>query len=338
MGLLHLVSERTYPLDIVRTILADLVPPEHYGWVAVSGDEIVGMTMLQPRTLQVSGKQCAAGYWTYLGVRQDYRRTALYPRLVFTMISGAAELGMDLVYGAVRRPEVVQGHLSLGMEKIGELPVMAKPVRPARLLSKHKHLGDVLSQLSAVPDYLYAKYRPLRRRSESNEYGLKDSAASECNPDSVLLPLRAGFESEVQQPLTAAAFQKRYHWNPDGDAYRVLSVERSGDSKAAVVYRAAVRKDIRTMVVMEMGHQQGEERALRSGLFELEKIATESECDVILCLSSNLPMQTLLRSVGYMKSNEKYVLMMKPTGRKTECVFPAGIAGWYFTFADHDAF
>lgn len=338
MGLLQLVSQRTYPLDIVRNILADLVPPEYYGWVALAGDEIVGMTMLQPCTLQVSGKQCSAGYWTYLGVREDYRRTAVYPRLVFTMIRGAAELGMDLVYGAVRRPEVIQGHLSLGMEKIGESPVMAKPVRPARLLSKHKGFGSVLPQLSAVPDYLYAQYRSLRRRSEGNEYELKDSAASECNADSAVLPLRAGFGSEVQQPLTAEAFRKRYRWNPDGDVYRVLSVERSGVSEAAIVYRAAVRKGIRTMVVMEMGHKPAEERALRSGLLELEKIATESESDVILCLSSNLPMQTLLRSVGYMKSNEKYVLMMKPTGRKTECVFPASIAGWYFTFADHDAF
>jgi hypothetical protein len=89
---------------------------------------------------------------------------------------------------------------------------------------------------------------------------------------------------------------------------------------------------------MEMGHLPSEERALRSALFELEKIGSQSECDVILCLSSNLAMQTLLRSVGYMKSNENYVLMMKPTGRKTGCIFPAKIVGWYFTFADHDAF
>jgi hypothetical protein len=338
MGFLELVSQRSYPLDIVRGILADLVPGEYYGWVALAGDEFVGLTMLQPCTLQVSGKQCAAGYWTYLGVRPDYRRTALYPRLVFTMISGAAELGMDLVYGAVRRPEVVQGHLSLGMEKVGELPVMAKPVRPVRLLSKHGGFGNILPQLSALPDYLYAQYRSLRRRSERDGYVLKDSAVSGCDASSVALPLRAGFESEVQRPLTAETLRKRYHWNPDGDSYCVLSVDRSGVTQAAIVYRAAVRQDIRTLVIMEMGHLPSEEHALRLALFKLEKIGSDSECDVILCLSSNLPMQTLLRSVGYMKSNENYVLMMKPTGRKTGCVFPAKIAGWYFTFADHDAF
>jgi hypothetical protein len=255
------------------------------------------------------------------------------------MISGAAELGIDLVYGAVRRPEVVQGHLSLGMEKIGELPVMAKPVRPVRLLSKHRGFGNVLPQLSALPDYLYAQYRSLRRRSEHDGYVLKDATVPECDAPAVALPLRTGFESEVQRPLTAEAFRKRYRWNPDGDAYRVLSINRSAVTQAAIVYRAAVRgPDIRTLVIMEMGYLPSEEHALRLALLELEKIGSQSECDVILCLSSNLPMQTLLRRVGYMKSNENYVLMMKPTGRKTGCVFPAKIAGWYFTFADHDAF
>jgi hypothetical protein len=152
-------------------------------------------------------------------------------------------------------------------------------------------------------------------------------------------PLTEVFVAEMRRPFAADVFLKRYGSNPDGDAYRVLSVERSGTTQAAIVYRSAARgRDIRVIVIMEMGHLPGEEPALRSGLFELEKIGAESESDVILCLSSNLPLQTLLRSVGYMKSNENYVLIMKATGRKTNCVFPAKIAGWNFTFADHDAF
>jgi hypothetical protein len=320
-------------------MLANLEPGQYYGWVAVAGDEFVGLTMLEPCGLQVSGKACAAGYWTNLCVRPDYRKTALYPRLVFTMISGAKELGMDLVYGAIRRPDVAQGHLSLGMEKIGEMPVMAKPVRPVRLLSKHKGFGKALTQLSAVPDYLYSQYRSFRRPSGMDGYVLKNSAPSECDADSVARTVRAGLQSQVQRTMTAETFLKRYHSNPDGDAYRVLTVDRSGVTQAAIVYRAAVRgRDVRTLVIMEMGQVPSAGPAPRLALFELEKIGMESECDVILCLSSNLAQQTLLRSVGYMKSNENYVLMMKPTGRKTECVFPAKIAGWYFTFADHDAF
>lgn len=338
IDLLWLVNERTYPIEIVRKTLANLEPEEYYGWVAVAGDEYVGVTMLEPCMLNVSGKQCAAGYWTYLCVRPDYRRTTLYPRLVFTMISGAAELGMDLVYGAVRRPEVISGHLSLGMEKVGEMPVWAQPIRPARLIAKHRGPGG-LGLLTAVPDSVYARYRALLRPSKPHEGVIENGAVSECDLQSISLPLRAAFAQEVQRPLTAEAFAKRYRWNPDGDEYRVLSLKHSGATQAAIVYRTAVRgRDIRTTVIMEMGHLPSQEPALRSCLFELERIASQSQCDVILCLSSNLPMQALLRSAGYMASNEKYVLMKKSTGRPGGCVFPAEIAGWYFTFADHDAF
>lgn len=319
--------------------MADLEPGHYYGWVALAGEEFVGVTMLEACTLNVSGKTCAAGYWTNLCVRPDYRKTTLYPRLVYTMIGGAAELGMDLVYGAIRRPEVATGHLSLGLEKVGEMPVLAKPIRPARLLAKHRGPGNGLPLLTAAPDFLYSQYRAVRRLSKPRDEVIEDYAVSECDPRSVLAPLRASDSESVQRPRTAEDFAKRYRWNPDGDPYRVLSLKRSGATQAAIVYRSAVRgRDIRTIVIMEMGHLPAEEQALRLCLFELERIASESECDVILCLSSNLPVQALLRSAGYMESNEKYVLMKKATGRPGSCVFPAKIAGWYFTFADHDAF
>lgn len=334
-----MVSDRTYPLETVRTILSDLTPGEYYGWVALAGTDIVGVTMLQPCLLEVSGSRWKAGYWTYLGIRPDYRRTTLYPRLLFAMIAGAAELGIDVVYGAIRRPDVLAGHLALGMEKVGEMPVLAKPIRPLRLVFKYKGFGGLAAQIGAVPDYLYSKYRRLRRFSGTSPYSIKDSRAAESDPAVYLPAVRVVSPAQVQQPLTAESFRKRYQANPDGDEYRVLSVHRSGETEAAIVYRSAVRgPEIRALVIMEMGHRPSEEEALRSGLLELEKRAAESDCDVILCLSSNLAMQSALRKVGYLHSNEKYVLIKKFTGRKADCVLPATIGDWYFTFADHDAF
>ncbi|HEY2382258.1 MAG TPA: GNAT family N-acetyltransferase [Terriglobia bacterium] len=339
IDLLRMVSDRTYPLETVRTTLSDLRPGEYYAWVAVAGSDLVGVTMLQPCVLEVSGNRCAAGYWTNLCVRPDYRRTTLYPRLLFAMMAGAAELGMDVVYGAIRRPDVLAGHLALGMENVGEMPVLVKPIRPTRLVSKYKGFGSLAAQLGNLPDYFYSKYRLIRRSSSSSPYSIKDSRAVGCDPDIYMPALRAAFSSQVQQPLTAESFGKRYHANPDGDEYRILSVQRSGSTQAAIVYRSAVRgPEIRSFVIMEMGHQLSQEDALRFGLLELEKRAAESDCDVILCLSSSLGMQAALRNAGYFKSNEKYVLIKKLTGRKPACVLPAKIGDWHFTFADHDAF
>lgn len=339
IDLLPLVSDRTYPLETVRTMLSDLRPEEYYAWVATAGSDIVGVTMLQPCVLEASGQRCTAGYWTNLCVRPDYRRTTLYPRLLFAMMTGAAELGMDVVYGAIRRPDVLAGHLALGMEKVGEMPVLAKPIRPARLVSKYKGYGNLAARLGFIPDYLYSKYRLFGLSSGKLQDSIKDNSAAGLDPRMVVPALRGVFSSQVQQPLTAESFGKRYQTNPDGDEYRVLSVQRSGHSEAAIVYRSAVRGPaIRTLVIMEMGHLPSRDEALRLGLLALEKRAVESDCDVILCLSSSLAMQVSLKNAGYLNSKEKYVLIKKSTGRKPDCVLPARIGDWYFTFADHDAF
>ena len=80
--LIRLVSERNLSVESIRTTVSDLRPGEHYGWIALAGNEPVGITMLQPCELDRNGTQCQAGYWTYLCVRPDYRRMTLYPRLV----------------------------------------------------------------------------------------------------------------------------------------------------------------------------------------------------------------------------------------------------------------
>ena len=112
---MQLVSGRDHSVEAVRTMTAGFAPGRFYGWIAFGGNEPVGLTTLEPCILERGGTAMEAGYWRYLWVRPDQRRTPLYPRLVFTMIAEAAGLGIDLVYGAIRRPDVAAGHIALGM-------------------------------------------------------------------------------------------------------------------------------------------------------------------------------------------------------------------------------
>jgi len=337
--MMRLVSDRDHSIEAARKITSDFLPGEFYGWLAFADDEAVAVTMLEPCTLERGGRHSTAGYWRYLWVNPDYRRTALYPRLVFTMIAEAADVGIDLVYGAIRRPEVAAGHLALGMQKVAEIPVLAKPLRPARLLSKFYGLGNASIHASGVPDFAYRQYLGLRRVSVPSGHAITDIEATGANAEAVIPALRDLYTSELQRPLTPQSFADRYHTNADGAEYRVLCVEGSDGIRAAIVYRTALRGDnIHSMVLMEMGYRSSDQDALRYGLAELEKRALQLGCEVILCLSNNQTIQSFLRKLGYFTSNETYVLMKKPTRRKADETVTDKADVWHFTFADHDAF
>jgi hypothetical protein len=336
---MRLVSDRDHSIEAARKITSDFMPGEFYGWLAFADDEAVGVTMLEPCILARGARHTNAGYWRYLWVSPDHRKTALYPRLVFTMIADAAEVGIDVVYGAIRRPDVAAGHLALGMQKVAEIPVLAKPLSPARLLSKFRGLGNAAVQLSSVPDFAYGQYLALRRLSLPSGYSVRDVAATDADPETILPALRELYTSELQRPLNPESFASRYDANADGEEYRVLSVEKAGETHAAIVYRTALRgNDIHNLVLMELGYRLPDQNALRVGLSELERRAMRLGCEVVLCLSNSSVMQSHLRKWGYFKSNETYILMKKPTRPNTAGTITDKTDDWHFTFADHDAF
>jgi hypothetical protein len=318
---------------------ADFAPGEFYAWVAEAGDRPVGLTMLEPCTLQHRGAQTKAGYWRYLWVSPDQRKTGLYPRLVFTMISAAANAGIELVYGAIRRPDVAAGHLALGMQKVADIPVFIRPVSPAALFSKFHGLGSFATGLSILPDFVYRQYLSVRHLEARSEYTITDVPAMEADISAVIPALRDMYISDLQRPLTPQYFRKRFHLNSDGNEYRVLEIHASGELRAAIVYRTAVRgNNIQVVVILEMGYRTEDRHALRFGLIELEKRAMSLRCEGILCLSSARAIQQLLSESGYLKSNETYVLIKKPTRSETTVSVTADPDAWYFTFSDHDAF
>ena len=333
------VSEREHSVEAVRMMTGDFLSGDFYAWLAFAGDEPIGVTMLEPCVLEHNGIWTKAGYWRYLWVRPDQRRTALYPRLVFTMLSEAAKLDMQVIYGAIRRPEVAAGHIALGMQKVGEIPVLVKPLRPGRLFSKYHGLGNVLTGLSAVPDFAYQQYLSAKRWATRSSYSATDFATTEIEPETVASVLRSLYPSKLQRPLNRDYFRKRYGLNSDGAEYRVLTVNRSGALQAAVVYRPAVRgNNIHALVLMELGFRGSDPGALRFGLLELEKKAIHLGCEVMLALTSPSEMQQFLKTLGYFRSNEMYILIKKATPLGRDAAISNDMNDWYFTFSDHDAF
>src|SRR6266704_120237 len=76
--MMQLVSGRDHSVEAVRTMTAGFAPGRFYGWLAFAGNEPAGLTTLEPCILERTGTAIKAGYWRYLWVRPDQRRTKIY--------------------------------------------------------------------------------------------------------------------------------------------------------------------------------------------------------------------------------------------------------------------
>lgn len=338
--LVRLATERDYDVRTVERMVCRLEPDLYHGWLAFAGDKPVGLTMLQAKTLRWGERTFRAGYWTNLFVHPDYRGTRLYPRLPFAMFKGAEEVRIDFLYTVVRRPQVAAAHLAIGMCRIGELPVLAKPLRPVRLIAKYKQLGGRAALLSVFPDGLYAAYLRLRRWRPSREFSIEELEWNSSEVPLLMEILRASAQGRVHQAWTSDSFRHRFEANPDGAPYVLLGVRRKGCLVAGAVYRMAERgNQIRAGVVMEVIHEEKESEAARVCLMEVERRACREGAEVLLALAGwGGNAHEILKQLGYMRSPETYVFMWRKTAAVPENLPVAELWRWRFVFADHDAF
>ena len=290
--------------------------------------------------LQWSGRYHRAGYWTNLFVDQYFRTTTLYPRLALEMFRGAEEAGLDFVYTAVRRQRVARAHLAMGMHSIGELPVLAKVLRPGSLLAKYKELGKLARLLSRAPDSTYAAYLHLRRPRTAPPYSIEELDWNSSEVSRFTDILCSSGDDRICQLWTPASLRFRFEDPLDGPAYRLIGVRKNSRLTAGAVYRVVEReKQIRVGVIMVVAHEPEEFEAARFCLAEIERQASEQNAEVILCLPTPGALtKGALRALGYRESPETYILMCRMTSRTPERRPAQDLSQWHYAFVDHDAF
>jgi hypothetical protein len=224
------------------------------------------------------------------------------------------------------------------MQKITEIAVLAKPIRPARLLAKFYDVPLPMHPLSVPVDSVYGAAASLLRRSAA-KFTVRDVPATEIDSTPSLQLLRPAEGKAVRQVLTEQSFRERYGHNPDEQQYRAVCVESAGKTEAVIVYRTAIRDHgIHALILMDMGFSDDDVQAIRRGLHEVDRIARKAGCDVILSLTTDPTIQSQLKQAGYLRSNETYVLLKKAVRAENQQPIPQTVDEWYFTFADHDAF
>ncbi|MGQ0639628.1 MAG: GNAT family N-acetyltransferase [Gemmatimonadaceae bacterium] len=338
--LVCLATERDYDDAPVAHLLNDLRPAEYVCWLAEVGTRPIAMTMIEPRTVVAAGRTWRAGYWTNLFVREEYRATTLYPRLVRTMFREMEDEGLEFLYAAVRRPQVSQAHLAIGMQRAGEVPVLGKPLRPVRLLAKHKRM-NVLRWLSPIPDALFGACLAIRRAFRQRGAQLSDSAWTEGDLSELVTIREGSARDRMRWAWTTDTMRNRFAANPDGDPYRLICArDADGRVVAGLVHRLAVRgNDIIAGVILDLFVAEHHGRLGTALLAEAERSARSGGGEVMLYLAGAGPeTDTIVRDAGYMRTPETYILMSKRAGTNAEPGPEPAANRWRFSFAEHDAF
>lgn len=322
--------------------LPDLDDPGRRVWLAFAGDRAVGMTGVEERRVCYAGKALQIAYWTGLFVDPSYRGQFVYPQLVLAMFAGLRGAGIRHIYGAIRRQQVAEAHMKMGFSKIGDMAVLAKPLRPALLLARYRRLlrtgADrpwlrlACGAADAVAGLLIRLQGPYPRLPAEE---VPWNASSLADAASLCARSAAGLAS---QDWTADELRSRYAGDAAG--YRLLMVREQGRPAAMAILRLVDRPEgIRAAVIMDFVHEPGARRAASSVLAAVERLALDAGCEVALFLDGIPPGELrMVRRRGFLKSPEKYVLLLWYDRGTDPGLLPGDIHSWRFTFGDHDTF
>lgn len=327
--------------EIVGKYLWGLDPANTATWLAYVDGRPVGITMLYlrdvrwPNETHVETLRC--GYWAHLFVEPEFRRLMIYPQLVLAMLRGMNAKGLSVIYTATRQPTVAEGHQKLGFALVGKWPLRLRPIRPFRLLAKHKNLklpGFLISTLDGAA-------RPLIKR-KSGAVKVVEIPLDDERIIDVCALMNSRDMHGVQHDWPVDEFRRRFATTLDGTAYRVFGVELAGRVMAAVVTTLIERgNNIHAGVILTLvADVAASNTDVNALLAKAEQFAFENDAELMLALGESLEIPHL-SSLGkkYLSTDsESYHMLVYPKKYAQPPFKAADLKNWVFDYADHDAF
>ena len=321
---------------------SDLDNPSRRLWLALVDEQAVGMTSVQQRQLRLGQQEHRVAYWTGLFIDPTYRGPFVYPQLLLGMFNGLRNAGIHYLYAAVRRQPIAEAHLKVGFQKIGDLSVRAKPLRPARLYAKYRGLvrrdgsPRLLRLLCHLPDSL--AYVAIQLQGPRRTWSVTEIpwTAPELTEVAALYAAENG--EYMTQPWTVELLRTR---SPAGTPLiACIGLRHQEQLQAAAIVRVVDRPEgIRAAIIMDVIHHRAVAGAAAAALAAAESFALHADCDVVLYLDGLPALDSRLVSRrGYRKSPERYSLLVWVDRGAESAVFPRQLSSWRFAFGDHDTF
>ena len=324
--------------EAARRTLQELDPACCIAWMAAADGRPVGISTVLVRTVAAGARSWRAGYWCALYVDPAFRQRMVYPLLPRAMHRAVGAGGLDFVYACVRIPWLVAAHQKIGLVRLGELPVLAKPLAPAALLARHRGLGGAAEAAGWPIDRVAAAYRRLRRAGALAGHAVAPLRWDGPDLGEVASLWERAACRSIGQPWSADLLRRRY--GDAGAAYALLAVRRRGRAVAAAVVRVVRRERLLLGVLLDVvADDPGDGWAWRAALAAAEAHAHALGCHAVLALDGPgvLPEGTL-RAAGYLATPERYTFLVWPCREPGPGSPLRDLRRWRFAFGDHDAF
>ena len=253
-------------------------------------------------------------------------------------------MGLCALYAAVRRQQIADAHLKIGFKKIGEMPVLAKLLRPVSLFAKHKRLvrasdGQVwLRRLCSIPDSIVGLGVRFQGPHPRGPWRVEEMSWTESVREDVSCLHAVANVGTTAQIWTSDLLGARYGMSEH--EYRAIGVWRKDRFVGAAIVRIVDRQGgIRAAVIMNLVSEPEFPGAGSLALAAVERLALGENCDVVLFLDGISEVEArLARRRGYITSPERYTLLLWKDRDIDPAIFPRDRQSWRFSFGDHDTF
>jgi hypothetical protein len=248
----------------------------------------------------------------------------VYPLLVRKMQAALQSEGVAPCYCVVRRARVLEGHLKLKFECVAEYGVLARPLRPARLLRRITNDPDASVRRRAI-GWAASVARPIDALAVATTRALSlpgPRVAAAGVED--LVPLMTG-RPPGSIVWSLPQLTSRLRPAIDGEACRARRVGH----EAGLIWRMARRGGVDVAAILDLVGRDAAatRRLLRGACGE----AVAAGADVALWLDGAPEQRATLRRTGFFATSERYSLVAWPKGS-------LDASALRFAFLDHDAF
>jgi hypothetical protein len=320
----------------------DLDPDRCLCWLAWVEERPVGLTMMYVRTLRGPSGTERAGYWANLYIDPAFRDRMLYPRLPMAMFQALPAHRLAFLYTSVRLPDLATAHTRIGFAKLGAMSVLAKPLRPARLIGKYRHVA-LVQRIAPPIDALYRAWLSATRPRVPPGVVVECLEPSRAVIAELVQRIDATPTDRIAAEWTVASMSHRYRQTTlrgGGSGYQVAVVRRDGRLAGGLSHRLTERGDgIRAGVVMDVIGAPVEGGWMAAALADLERRALDGGADVLLFLSGLGPeIAAGFARAGFRPTHEAYELMIWPKQALQSRPALQDLGNWSFALRDHDAF